>query len=142
MKNMAQFSRSAVVEWNGDVIRGAGVVSADTEAFTVPVTFPRITKEPPGHTTPEELLAASHGTCYGIGLRSVIGQRGGMAQRVIVTATITAEKGAHGIRIRSSHLRGVVEGLEGIAPDQLPEIAQAAEAECTISIAMRGSVAI
>ena len=88
------------------------------------------------------MLSASHAICYAIGLRSVIAQRGGIARRVRVTATITAEKGPHGTRIQSSHLNGVVEGLEGIKRMRLQEIAQAAEDGCTISIAIRDSVAI
>ena len=81
---MATFSRRAVLEWNGDVMDGAGDVSAGTRAFAVPVTFPSTAGETPGKTTPEELLAASHATCYGIGLRSLIGRRGGRARRVTV----------------------------------------------------------
>jgi len=138
---MATFSRHAVVDWNGDVIRGTGMVTAGTAAFTVPVSWPVVRGEAPGLTTPEELLAASHATCYAIALRSVIGQRGGKAQRVRVTATITAEK-EQGIRILSSHLNGVVEGLVGIEPMKLQEIAKDAEDRCTISNAIRNSVSI
>lgn len=67
---MAVFSRHAVLEWEGDVIDGGGVVTAGTRAFATPVTFPRIAGEAPHKTTPKELLAASHATCFGIGLRS------------------------------------------------------------------------
>jgi lipoyl-dependent peroxiredoxin len=139
---MARFSRHATVDWNGDVMHGTGTVTAGTAAFTASVTFPRIGGEPPGNTTPEELLAASHATCYAIGLRSVIGQRGGAARRVRVKATIAADKGADGIRVRSSHLHAIVEGLEGIEHAKLQEIAQATEDGCTISVAIRDSVAI
>ena len=139
---MAMFTREATVEWSGDVLRGAGAVSAGSEAFTVAVTFPRLRGEPSDTTTPEELLAASHATCFGIGLRSVIAQRGGTATRVRATATITAEKGAAGIRVRTSHLRAAVEGLEGIERSMLPEIARAAEEGCTISAAIRGTVTV
>lgn len=139
---MATFSRRAVLDWSGDVLHGSGAVAAGSEAFAVGATFPRLGGERAGRTTPEELLAASHATCFGIALRSVIAQRGGTAARVHVTATITAEKGARGIRIQSSHLAGAVEGLSGIAPEALPEIARAAEEGCTISAVLRGSVAI
>ncbi len=139
---MANFSRRASIDWSGDVLRGAGSITAGSEAFSSAVTYPRLAGEPPGTTTPEELLAASHATCFGIGLRSVIGQRGGTARRVRVTATVTAEKGLRGIRIQSSHLYGEVEGLSGIETGSLPEIARAAEEGCTISAAIRGSVAI
>ena len=139
---MATFSRHATIEWTGDVTRGRGAVTAGSEAFSVPVTFPRLAGEPAHTTTPEELLAASHATCFGIGLRSVIGQRGGTAERIRVTATLTADKGARGIRIQSSHLRAEVEGLAGVASDALPGIARDAEEGCTISAAIRGTVAI
>jgi osmotically inducible protein OsmC len=139
---MATFSRRAVLEWNGDVIDGAGDVTAGTRAFAVPVTFPSVAGDASGKTTPEELLAASHATCYGIGLRSLIGRRGGRAQRVTVTATVTAEKGPRGIRVQASHLSGEVEALEGIDRAQLQEIAQETRERCTISMALEGTVAI
>jgi osmotically inducible protein OsmC len=139
---MATFSRHAVLDWTGDVMDGVGQVTAGTGAFAVPATFPSTVGEAAGKTTPEELLAASHATCYGIGLRSLIGRHGGRAQRVTVTATITAEKGPRGIRIQSSHLSGEVESLEGIDQGQLQKIAQETRERCTISIALEGSVAI
>lgn len=142
---MATFSRHALVNWNGDVIDGKGTVTAGTEAFFIPVTFPRVGGEPHDTTTPEEMLAASHAICYGIALRSVIAERGAKTKRIKMTATITAEKGTRkspGIRIKSSHLDGVVEGLEGIENRELEEIAQTAEDRCTISNAIRGNVMI
>lgn len=139
---MAAFSRSAVLEWNGDVMRGSGIVTAGTEAFAASASFPRLVGEPQGVTTPEELLAASHAVCFGIGLRSVIGRRGGSARRVTVEATVTAEKGPGGIQLQSSHLRGIVEGLDGIEEGQLAEIALETAEGCTISRAIRGNVSI
>ncbi|HEX6178328.1 MAG TPA: OsmC family peroxiredoxin [Thermoanaerobaculia bacterium] len=136
------FARHAVLDWAGDVTHGAGSVSAGTGAFTTPASFPRLTGEQPGITTPEELLAASHAVCYGIGLRSVIASRGGSARRIEVTATITAQKEREGIRIVSSHLTGSVEGLEGLTGSDLEDVAKAAEQGCTISNAIRPSVAI
>jgi osmotically inducible protein OsmC len=139
---MTQFSRSAEIEWHGDVMHGSGRVTAGTKAFAVPITFPSTSGEAPGKTTPEELLAASHATCFGIGLRSVIGRRGGSAQRVTVSATVTADKGPDGIRVQSSHLAGVVEDPENIDDDQLEDIAREVAEGCTISDALRGSVRI
>ena len=136
------FSRSAELTWDGDVVRGAGTIRATSGSFTVAATFPTLRGEAAGSTTPEELLAASHAVCYGIGLRSVIGRHGGSAARIVVMATITAEKGPEGIRIRQSHLSGVVEGLERIDPASLGDIGAEAKRECTISTALRGSVEI
>lgn len=98
--------------------------------------------DPPGATTPEELLAASHAVCFGIGVRSVIGRQGGKATTIRTTATITAEKGPQGIRIRSSHLKATVAGLEGIGVERLAEIGTLVERDCTISTAICGVVEI
>jgi osmotically inducible protein OsmC len=139
---MASFARRAVSVWTGDVTRGTGQVTGGTEAFTTAVTFPRVAGEPPGATTPEEMLAASLSSCYAIGLRSVIRQRGGAAERVTVTATVTAEKDTGRIRIVSSHLEAVVDGLTGIDAEQLADAARAADEGCTVSNAIRRSVAL
>ena len=134
------FSRSAQLLWEGDVARGSGKALAGSGAFAVGATFPTLRGEPAGATTPEELLAASHAVCYGIGFRSILGRRGGSATRIVVTATITADKGDGAIRIRRSHLSAVVEGLAGVPAQSLPEIGEAAKRECTISNAIGGSV--
>jgi osmotically inducible protein OsmC len=134
------FSRSAQLLWEGDVVRGSGKALAGSGAFAVGATFPTLRGEPAGTTTPEELLAASHAVCYGIGFRSILGRRGGSATRIVVTATITADKGDGAIRIRRSHLSAVVEGLAGVTAQLLPEIGEAAKRECTISNAIGGSV--
>lgn len=139
---MATFSRRAEVQWDGDVMHGNGRAAAASGAFAVPVTFPSTFGDPPGKTTPEELLAAAHATCFGIGLRGVIGRRGGSARRVTVSATITAEKGPDGIHIQSSHLGGFVEGLENLDEAELADIAHEVAEGCTISIAIRGVVQI
>ena len=139
---MAVFSRRAVLQWEGDIPDGAGLVTPGSGAFTVGAIFPSIAGDPPGKTTPEELLAAAHATCYGIGLRSLIARHGGRARRVSVTATVTAEKEPQGIRLQSSHLTGIVDGLEGIEESSLQELARETEERCTISIAIRGSVAV
>lgn len=139
---MAVFSRRAVLQSEGEVPGGSGEVAAGSGAFTVGAMFPGIAGDPAGTTTPEELLAASHATCYGIGLRTLIARRGGRARRVSVTATVTAEKGPQGIRLQSSHLTGSVEGLEGIDESQLQEFARETEERCTISIAIRDAVSV
>jgi osmotically inducible protein OsmC len=139
---MAIFSRRATLEWDGDVPGGSGQIAAGSDAFNVAAIFPSIAGDPPGATTPEELFAASHATCYGIGLRGLIARRGGRATRVIVTATVTAEKGPQGIRIQSSHLSGIVEGLEGLDDTQLEQVARETEERCTISVAVRANVVV
>ena len=140
---MATFARQTEVEWTGTLMEGSGTAKAGTGAFSVPVTFPsRIAEKDDGKTTPEELMAASHAVCFAMVLTSTIGKQGGKAGRVRVTATVTADKGDAGIKVVSSHLKAVVEGLEGIDKGKLSELAAGAEKGCPISNAIRGSVNI
>jgi len=140
---MASFARHVDVEWNGTLMEGNGTAKAGTGAFTLPVTFPsRINETGDGKTTPEELLAGAHAICYAMVLTNTIGKQGGKARRVRVTATVTADKGDAGIKVVSSNLKAVVEGLEGIDPTGLSELAKNAEKGCPISNAIRGTVAI
>jgi osmotically inducible protein OsmC len=140
---MASFARHVDVEWNGTLMEGNGTAKAGTGAFTLPVTFPsRINETGDGKTTPEELLAGAHAICYAMVLTNTIGKQGGKARRVRVTATVTADKGDAGIKVVSSNLKAVVDGLEGIDPAGLSELAKNAEKGCPISNAIRGTVAI
>ena len=139
---MATFARHANVEWNGGLMDGSGTTAAGTGAFSLPVTFPSRIGEGDGMTTPEELLAASHAVCYAMGLAATIGRQGGKARRVKVTATVTADKGESGIKLQSSQLKAVVEGLEGLDKGKLQQVAEAAEQGCPISNAIRGSMKI
>jgi len=140
---MASFARHVDVEWNGTLMEGNGTAKAGTGAFTLPVTFPsRINETGDGKTTPEELLAGAHAICYAMVLTNTIGKQGGKARRVRVTATVTADKSDAGIKVVSSNLKAVVEGLEGIDPKGLSELATNAEKGCPISNAIRGAVSI
>ena len=87
-------------------------------------------------------MAASHAVCYAMVLANTMGKQGGKARRLRVTATVTAEKSDAGIKVVSSHLNAIVEGLEGIDRATLSELATGAEKGCPISNALRGSVAI
>jgi lipoyl-dependent peroxiredoxin len=140
---MATFARHVDVEWTGGLMDGRGTAAAGTGAFSVPVTFPsRIREEGDDTTTPEEFMAAAHAVCYSMVLANTIGKQGGRASRLRVTATVTAEKSDAGIKVVSSHLKAVVEGLEGIDRGALQDLATGAEKGCPISNAMRGAVAI
>jgi osmotically inducible protein OsmC len=140
---MATFARHVDVEWTGDLMEGSGTAKAGTGAFSVPVTFPsRIAPTADTKTTPEELLAAAHAVCYTMVLTNTIAKQGGKARAVRVTATVTADKGDAGIKVVSSHLKAVVDGLEGIDKAGLTDLATGAEKGCPISNAIRNNVAI
>jgi osmotically inducible protein OsmC len=139
---MASFARHVDVEWNGNLMEGNGTAKAGTGAFTLPVTFPSRINEGDGKTTPEELLAGAHAVCYAMVLANTIGKQGGKAQRLRVTSTVTGDRSDAGLKVVSSDLRAVVEGLEGIDPGGISELAKNAEKSCPISNAIRGNVSI
>src|SRR3982750_1582689 len=109
---MATFERSVDVDWAGSVMEGGGVAKAGSGAFSLPVTFPNRIGEPAGKTSPEELMAAAHAACFAMAMNAALGKRGGKAKKTHVTATVSADKSDAGIKIVSSKLNVVVEGLE------------------------------
>ena len=123
-------------------MEGKGSVKAGTGAFTLPATFPARIGEPAGHTSPEELMAASHAACYAMALNATLGRKGGSAARTLVTATVTADKSEAGIKLVSSKLKATAEGLQGVDKTQFAEIAREAEGKCPISNALRGTMQI
>ena len=139
---MATFSRTVTVDWSGSIMEGKGSVKAGTGAFTLPVTFPARIGEPAGHTSPEELMAASHAACYAMALNATLGRKGGSAARTLITATVTADKSEAGIKLVSSKLKATAEGLQGVDKTQFAEIAREAEGKCPISNALRGTMQI
>ena len=139
---MASFSRSVTVDWAGPIMEGKGTATAGTGAFSLPVTFPSRIGEPQGHTSPEELMAASHAACYAMALNATLGRKGASAAKTHIVATITADKGEAGIKLTTSRLQVTVEGLQGMEAAQFPEVAREAEGKCPISNALRGSLQI
>jgi lipoyl-dependent peroxiredoxin len=137
---MATFSRQATIDWQGSIMEGGGEVKAGTGAFSLPVTFPRRIGDPQGSTSPEELIAAAHAACYAMALSGALGRKGGATRTTHITCTVTADKGEAGIKIMTSRLVVVAEGLTGIDPAAFPEVAKAAQAACPVSNALRGSL--
>ena len=139
---MATFERHVEVEWRGSIMEGTGTAKAGTGAFTLPVAFPARIGEPGGKTSPEELMAAAHAACYAMALNATIERKKASAERTVVTATVSADKGDAGITITSSNLSVTVYGLQGLDAAQFKEVAAAAEGSCPVSNAYRGSLQI
>ena len=111
---MPTFSRSVTVNWSGPLREGGkGEIKAGTGAFTLPVNFPSRVGDAAGATSPEELIAAAHGSCYAMALNATVGRKGGAIGKTHITCTVTAELGDAGIKIVSSKLTVVAEGLTG-----------------------------
>jgi lipoyl-dependent peroxiredoxin len=139
---MATFSRTVTVDWSGPIMEGKGEAKAGTGAFRLPVTFPSRVGEPAGHTSPEELLAASHAACYAMALNATLGRKQASASRTLITATVTADKSESGIKLVSSKLKVSAEGLKGIEKSQFADVAREAESKCPISNAIRNNLQI
>jgi osmotically inducible protein OsmC len=139
---MATFSRTVTVDWAGPIMEGKGTAKAGTGAFTLPVTFPSRIGEPAGQTSPEELMAASHASCYAMALNATLGRKNASAARTVVTATVTADKSDAGIKLTTSKLKVTAEGLKGIDKSEFANVAREAEGKCPISNALRGTMKI
>lgn len=136
------FSRHVTINWQGSIMEGAGHAVAGTGAFNLPVTFPRRIGEPEGATSPEELVAAAHGTCFAMVIAATLGRKGASARATHVTCTVTADKGDAGIKLVSSKLQVVVEGLTGMDAATFATTAKEAEGKCPISGALRNNLTI
>jgi lipoyl-dependent peroxiredoxin len=139
---MATFSRTVTVDWSGPIMEGKGEAKAGSGAFTLPVTFPSRIGEPAGRTSPEELIAAAHASCYAMALNATVGRKGGAIGTTHITATVTADKGESGITLTTSTLKVVAEGLTGIEKSQFADVAREADKGCPISNALRGNLKI
>ena len=139
---MATFSRTTTTDWTGTLMEGNGQVKAGTGAFSLPVSFPRRIGDPGGATSPEELVAAAHGACYAMVIAGALAKNNASAAKHTVTCTVTADKGDAGIKITTSKLQVVVEGLSGIDKDKFIATAKEAEKGCPVSNALRGGLEI
>lgn len=136
------FSRQATIDWQGGIMDGNGSAKAGSGAFSLPVTFPRRIGEPEGATSPEELIAAAHGTCYAMVVAANLGRRNASAKSTQVTCTVTGEKTDAGLKVLSSKLKLVAEGVSGMSASEFEAMAKEAEGGCPVSNALRGNLTI
>src|SRR5437867_13223062 len=84
-------------------------------------------------------MAAAHAACYAMALNGTLGRKGASADRTVVRATVTADKGDAGIKIQSSKLEVTAYGLKGLEASQFAEVARKRKAgvRCRTRIAGR-----
>jgi osmotically inducible protein OsmC len=130
---------SATTVWQGDLGRGSGITSPSSGAFpAVEVSWASRTERAAGKTSPEELLAAAHASCYCMALSNELAQAGNPPERLEATASVEFEPGEG---VKSSHI--VVSGrVPGIDQPAFEEAARAAGEGCPISGALKGNVEI
>lgn len=135
--------RRAEVAWSGDLATGKGTVSAvSSNSFTdLPISWAARTETPGGKTSPEELVAAAHSSCFAMAFSANLARAGTPPERLAVSADVTFDKEEAGWRVVSSHLtvRGVVPGMSN---EDFVAAAEVAKDGCPISQALKGNVAL
>ena len=128
--------RTARTDWNGTLQDGSGRVElASSGVGTFDVSWPKRTSDTAGgSTSPEELIAAAHSSCFSMALSNEIAKAGGTPRSLQVTADVTLDLSS-GATITSSKLSvsGEVEGLDSAG---FEKAAEAAKAGCPVSKAL------
>ncbi len=134
-------SRVATTQWSGGLQDGSGQVTLTSSGTgTFDVSFPRrAADDAEGVTSPEELIAASHSSCYSMALSNELTTAGGTVKSLVTQADVTlGPDPAGGFRLTGIKItvRGQVDGLDNEA---FLKAAEAAKAGCPISKALTGT---
>lgn len=135
--------RQAGVVWEGSLGSGGGVLDLKSSgaASGLPVTWASRTERSEGKTSPEELIAAAHASCFAMEFSFELEQAGSPPEKLDVKATCTFEPVDGGWRVGSSALE--VEGVvPGMSHEDFAAIAERAKDGCPVSGALKGNVAI
>jgi osmotically inducible protein OsmC len=133
--------RSASVTWNGDLMSGNGTVSTDSSnSFeNLPVSWAARTEQPEGQTSPEELLAAAHASCFAMALSNELASAGTPPDELHVSAQVTFDQVDDGWKVTTSALQ-VLGRVPGCTESAFQAAAEAARDGCPISKALAGNV--
>jgi len=135
--------REAEIDWEGTTARGNGVVRAlSSGSFELASTIASRVEIHQGKTSPEELLAAAHATCWVTSLGSELARLGIPPERMQVRCTVTMDEveGA-GHRIVASHIAARA-AVPDASAESLAEAAAAADAGCPFSALIRASATV
>jgi lipoyl-dependent peroxiredoxin len=139
---MAQ-TRQAEANWSGDLLSGGGSVSATSSGIFSDqgITWRARTEASEGKTSPEELLAAAHASCYSMAFSNELAKAGFPAERIDVSVVVSADKTDAGWTVLSSAIT-VRAKVPGADQALFLEKANAAKGGCPISRAISDSVEI
>jgi osmotically inducible protein OsmC len=128
--------RKAEVTWQGDLMSGNGRIDSVTSGAIggLEVSWPARAEEPGRLTSPEELIAAAHATCFSMALSHGLGQAGHPAEELKTSATVTFQPG-EGITKIALDVAGRVPGMDDGAFQQA---ADEAKQNCPVSKALAG----
>ena len=136
-------TRQAKAVWHGDLAKGSGEVTglSSTTFSALPVSWAARTEEPEGRTSPEELLAAAHASCFAMALSARLAKNGTPPERLDVTSTVRFDKVLDAWAVVSSEL--VLDAVVPGADDEtFTKLVQDAKDNCPISKALKGNVAV
>ncbi len=138
---MATAERRAEVVWNGNLQSGSGTFDlASSGAMTgAGISFATRTENPNGNTSPEELIAAAHASCYAMALSNVLAEGGNDAEELRVNATCVLDMDSLKISTETLDVTGRVPGLDA---DGFQQAVDQADQVCPVTNALRGNVDI
>ena len=135
--------RTARSVWTGNLENGGGQVTAVTSGKfeNLGVTAPTRFGEASGNTSPEELLAASHASCYSMALSAGLSRAGTPPTSLEVSSSVTIDtvNGAPTVVSSALTVKGIV---QGVSAADFVAAAESAKDNCPISRAMVGNVAL
>jgi osmotically inducible protein OsmC len=128
--------RKAEVTWRGDLMSGKGRVDSVTSGALggLDVSWPARSEEPGGMTSPEELIAAAHATCFSMALSGGLAREGHAPEELKTSATVTFQPG-EGITKIVLDVAGRVPGMDA---DAFEQAATQAKENCPVSKALAG----
>ena len=124
----------ASTSWQGSLFEGSGTVSFSTGVGTFPVNWKARSEGSDTTTTPEELIAAAHSSCFSMALSNALAENGTPPEKIDTTASVTFKPGT-GITGSHLHVNAVVPGIDA---ERFQQIAEEAKAGCPVSQALAG----
>ena len=133
--------RTANVTWSGDLASGSWMITYVTSGVfsRLPISWASRTSAHNGKTSPEELLAAAHASCFSMAFSARLGKNGTPAESLDVRAEVTFDQLESGWKVAASKLivKGTVPGIDKATFERL---ADDAKENCPISVALHGNV--
>jgi lipoyl-dependent peroxiredoxin len=128
--------RTAEVTWHGSLTEGSGTIDSTTSGVIAPqpVTWASRAEEPEGRTSPEDLIAAAHASCFAMALSHALAEAGNPPDELRTSARLTFVPGT-GITKSELSVRGRVPGMD---EDTFRQAAEEAKADCPVSQALAG----
>ena len=128
--------RTAEAHWEGSLMEGQGeveLVSSGTGSFEV--NWPSRAEQANGKTSPEELIAAAHSTCFSMALSHGLAGAGTPPETVDTRTDVTFQpgEGITGIKL-TVHAK-----VPGLTAEQFAEAAEGAKKNCPVSQALTGT---